>query len=174
MVDAAAIRPARPDDAAGALAIYAPIVSDTTISFEEDPPNVKDMAARIDRSHLWLVAEREARILGYAYAAQFHPRAAYRWSVEVSVYVAEDARGQGLGKRLVGELLDRLRDMGFVNAFAGTAVPNDASERLFESFGFKKIAHWEKAGFKFDAWHDVVWRQLQLQKPTVPPPALHP
>ena len=166
------IRPATPADAAAIQAIYAPIVSETVISFEEEPPTVEEMAGRIESSHVWLVAERDGEILGYAYAARFHPRAAYRWSTEVSAYLAEGARGQGIGKELVGELLDRLRALGFVNAFAGTALPNDASERLFEGFGFKKIAHWEHVGFKFDAWHDVVWRQLQLQDPTVPPPEL--
>jgi phosphinothricin acetyltransferase len=154
-------------------AIYAPVVRDTIISFEEEPPSADEMAERIAASHLWLVAEEDRTVVGYAYAASFHPRAAYRWSVEVSVYLAEDARRRGIGRSLVAELVDRLREMGFVNAFGGTAMPNPASERLLESLGFEAVALQKKVGFKFDAWHDVSWRQLTLRDPTVPPPELH-
>jgi L-amino acid N-acyltransferase YncA len=119
---------------------------------------------------VWLVAEDDGDVVGYAYAARFHPRAAYRWSTEASIYLAPEARGRGTGKRLVAELLVRLKAMGFVNVFGGTSLPNPASECLLESFGFKKVAHWEHVGFKLDAWHDVSWRQLTLQEPTVPPP----
>ena len=111
-------------------------------------------------------------VAGYAYASRFHPRSAYRWSAEVSVYLAPRARGAGVGTRLVRTLLARLTEMGFVNAFAGSSLPNPASTALFESLGFRKIAHWERAGFKLGAWHDVGWWQLQLQAPSVPPPEL--
>lgn len=166
------IREARSSDAAAIAAIYAPIVTDTIISFEEEPPSPDEIAERISASHVWLVAEEEARVVGYAYAARFHPRAAYRWSVEASIYLSPAARGRGFGKALLTELLERLRDMGFVNVFGGTALPNPASERLLESFGFKTVAHWEHVGFKFDGWHDVSWRQLTLRELTVPPPDL--
>jgi phosphinothricin acetyltransferase len=166
------IRDATAADAAAIAAIYAPLVTDTIVSFEEEPPSATEIAERIASSHVWLVAEDEGDVVGYAYAARFHPRAAYRWSVEASIYLAPDARGRGIGKELVAELLERLKEMGFVNVFGGTALPNPASERLLESFGFKKIAHQEHVGFKFDAWHDVSWRQLTLQEPTVPPPEL--
>ncbi len=165
------IRDATLADAAAIAAVYAPMVTDTIISFEEEPPSAEEIAERIAASHVWLVAE-EGDVVGYAYAAPFHPRAAYRWSVEVSIYLAPEARGRGLGRRLLTPLLERLREMGIVQAFGGTALPNPASERLLESFGFKKVAHWERVGFKFDAWHDVSWRQLTLQEPTVPPPEL--
>ena len=166
------IRDATADDAAAIAAIYAPLVTETIISFEEEAPPAAEMAERIAASHVWLVAEDEGEVAGYAYAARFHPRAAYRWSAEASIYLAPAARGRGIGTRLVAELLERLRAMGFVNVFGGTALPNPASERLLESFGFEKVAHWKHAGFKFDAWHDVSWRQLTLQDPTVPPPEL--
>jgi L-amino acid N-acyltransferase YncA len=164
------IRDATADDAAAIAAIYAPLVTDTIVSFEEDPPSTEEMADRIAASHVWLVAEDDGEVVGYAYGARFHPRAAYRWSTEASIYLAPEARGRGTGKRLVAELLVRLKAMGFVNVFGGTSLPNPASERLLESFGFKKVAHWEHVGFKLDAWHDVSWRQLTLQEPTVPPP----
>ena len=166
------IRDATPADAAAIAAIYAPMVTDTIISFEEEPPSAEEVAERIAASHVWLVAEEDGDVVGYAYATRFHPRAAYRWSVEVSIYLAPEARGRGVGRELLTPLLARLREMGFVQAFGGTALPNPASERLLESFGFKKIAHWERVGFKFDAWHDVSWRQLTLQEPAIPPPDL--
>jgi L-amino acid N-acyltransferase YncA len=168
------IRVANAADAKAILGVYAPYVIDTAISFEEEPPSVEEMADRIESGHLWLVAEVGAEILGYAYAAPFHRRPAYRWSVEVSIYLAETATGRGVGKLLLSELLERLRQQGFVNAFAGTTLPNARSLTLFETFGFKKIAHQEKVGFKLLAWHDVVWMELQLQERTVPPPELRP
>jgi phosphinothricin acetyltransferase len=166
------IREATKADAEAIAAIYAPLVTDTVVSFEEEPPSAAEIAKRIAASHLCLVAEEAGDVVGYAYAARFHSRAAYRWSTEASIYLAPEARGRGIGKKLVTELLDRLRQMGFVNVFGGATVPNPASERLLESFGFKKIAHQEHVGFKFDAWHDVSWRQLTLREPTVPPPEL--
>ncbi len=166
------VRDAAATDAAAIAAIYAPLVTDTIISFEEEPPSATEMAERIAASHAWLVAEEDGEVVGYAYAARFHPRAAYRWSTEISIYLAPAARGRGMGKRLLGELLERLKEMGFVNVFGGTSLPNAASERLLKSFGFKEIANWEHVGFKFDAWHDVSWRQLTLREPTVPPPEL--
>lgn len=168
------IRSATEQDASGVLAIYEPIVRDTPISFETEPPAEEEMAARIARSHEWLIFERDRHIIGYAYAAPFHPRSAYRWSVEVSIYLAEDARGSGLGRKLLTELLDRLSARGFVNGFAGIALPNPVSVSLFESFGFSKIAHWTNVGFKLGAWHDVGWWQLQLRDPSNPPAEIGP
>ena len=168
------IRPASVDDARGILDVYAPFVTETVVSFEEEPPSIQEMAERVAQSHAWLVAAAPSRVYGYAYATPFHPRAAYRWSVEVSVYLAPDAHGRGVGKQLLRELLDRLGSLGFVNAFAGTTLPNPASVGLFEGFGFKQIALQEKAGFKLGAWHDVGWWQLRLQDPSVPPPRLEP
>jgi phosphinothricin acetyltransferase len=164
------IRAAKPDDAAAILEIYAPIVRETAISFEGEPPSAEEIVGRIERSHVWLVAELDGRVAGYAYAAEFHPRDAYRWATEISIYLAPEARGRGVGKMLVGEVLERLRAMGFVNAFAGTTLPNPGSVGLFESFGFEKIAHWDQVGFKHGGWHDVGWWQLRLQPASVPPP----
>lgn len=167
---AATIRPARQEDAGAVRAVYAPYVEDTPVSFEEQPPTIDEMAGRIESSHVWLVSEDESGVHGYAYATRFHPRPAYRWSTEVSIYLAAEARGKGIGKRLLSALLDELRRRGFVNAFAGTTLPNAASISLFESFGFEKIAHQRKVGFKLGEWHDVGWWQLQLRDGPVPPP----
>ena len=119
-------------DAEAILSVYAPYVIGTAISFEEQPPTVDEMAERIEAGHLWLVAEDDDQILGYAYAAPFHRRPAYRWSVEVSIYLTEAATGRGVGKLLLGRLLDQIRARGFVNAFAGTTLPNARSIALFE------------------------------------------
>ena len=91
------IREASPSDAAAIAAIYAPMVTDTIISFEEEAPSAEEMAERIAAAFVWLVAEEGDEVVGYAYAARFHPRAAYRWSVEASIYLAPEARGRGIG-----------------------------------------------------------------------------
>lgn len=166
------IRDATPNDADDVLAIYASYVTDTTVSFEERPPTNEEMRDRIARSIEWLVYEDGSEIVGYAYATPFHARAAYRWSVEVSIYLAQEWQRRGIGRALLGELLDRLQTRGYVNAFAGTTLPNGASIGLFESFGFERIALQKDVGFKLGAWHDVGWWQLQLREPHVPPPTL--
>ena len=166
------IRDTTPDDAEQLLAIYGPYVTDSTASFEERPPTSEEMRDRIARSIEWLVYEDDSKVVGFAYAAPFHARPAYRWSVEVSIYLADGAQGRGIGRELLGELLDRLRARGFVNAFAGTTLPNAASVGLFESFGFERIALQKKVGYKLGAWHDVGWWQLQLREPPIPAPEL--
>lgn len=164
------IRPATGDDAGAIAAIYAPFVEETAVSFEEQAPSVREIGRRIAASHSWLVATLAERTIGYAYAAPFHPRPAYRWSCEVSVYLAEQGRGRGIGRRLLGELLVELRERGFVNVFAGIALPNVASVKLFESSGFEQIALQRDVGFKLGRWHDVGWWQLHLRNAPVPPP----
>lgn len=166
------IREATADDAAAVATIYRPFVEETVVSFETEAPTSDEMRARIEGSIRWLVAEEEGSVVGYAYAAPFHRRAAYRWSVEVSVYLAPTARRRGTGWALMTELLGRLETMGYINAFAGTTLPNEASVALFGSLGFERIATQRKVGFKLGAWHDVGWWQLQLRQPPVPPPDL--
>src|ERR1700750_3249893 len=132
--------PAR--DAAACAAIYAPHVEGGVVSFEERAPGEAEMAARIERygaSHAWLVAEREGGVAGYAYATAFNERPAYRWSASVSVYIAEDARGQGIGRALYVALFERLRERGFRMACAGITLPNAASVGLHESLGFRLV-----------------------------------
>jgi L-amino acid N-acyltransferase YncA len=164
------VRNAAPDDAGAIEAIYTPIVLETAISFEEQPPAVDDIRGRIEESIVWLVAEDADRVVGYGYAGPFHERAAYRWSVEVSIYVGADAQGRGVGRSLLKELLDELQRRGYVNAFAGIALPNEASVGLFERFGFERIALQRNVGYKLGRWHNVGWWQLQLREPRDPPP----
>ena len=169
------IRDADPSrDAAACAAIYAPHVEGGPVSFEERAPDAAEMAARIERygsSHAWLVAEREGKVVGYAYATAFNERPAYRWSTSVSVYVADGARGEGAGRGLYGALLDRLRERGFRMACAGITLPNEASCALHEGLGFQLVGVNREIGWKQDAWRDVGWYQLELAPaPDGPPP----
>ena len=164
--------PAR-DDAA-CVAIYAPHVEDSAVSFEERVPDSGEMAARIERyvaSHAWLVAERDGKVVGYAYATAFNERPAYRWSTSVSVYVDESARGEGVGRALYEALFERLRSRGFHTACAGITLPNAASEALHRRLGFGLVGVNREIGWKQGAWRDVGWYQLQLAPaPDGPPP----
>lgn len=163
--------PAR--DAAACAAIYAPHVEGSAVSFEERAPGEAEMAARIERygvSHAWLVAEWEGEVVGYAYATAFNERWAYRWSTSVSVYVAEGAAGQGVGRALYAALFDRLRERGFRTACAGITLPNAASEALHARLGFELVGVNREIGWKNDVWHDVGWYQLELAPAGEGPP----
>jgi L-amino acid N-acyltransferase YncA len=166
------LRPAEERDADAIAAIYAPIVRDTFISFETEPPSASVMAERIEaiqQRYPWLVATMGGAVMGYAYGSALRPRAAYQWSVEVTAYVAESARGKGVGRRLYGCLLAMLRAQGFHGAFAGIALPNDASVRLHEAVGFRPLGVYREVGFKFGAWRDVGWWRLALADSGAPP-----
>lgn len=159
------IRTACQKDAATCAAIYSPIVRETAISFELEPPNEQEMLARITKSFPmfpWLVCELDGIVVGYAYARQFRDRPAYQWSVEVSVYVAAEARGKGVGRALYVALFEILQRQRFINVIAGITLPNDASVRLHESMGFQPIGVFQKIGYKFGAWHDVGFWRLTL------------
>jgi L-amino acid N-acyltransferase YncA len=160
-------------DAAACAAIYAPHVEGSAVSFEEWAPSAEEMGERIAavaRSHAWLVAERDGRVLGYAYATAFNQRPAYRWSASVSVYVAEGARGEGVGRALYEALFERLRAAGFRMACAGITLPNPASVALHESLGFERTGLNRAIGWKDGAWRDVGWWQLELAPAGDSPP----
>jgi L-amino acid N-acyltransferase YncA len=165
-------RYATADDAAAVCSIYGPIVRDTPISFEIESPSPDEMQGRIRTSVLWLVRERSGEVVGYAYVDRFRSRPAYRWSLEVSVYIAEHARRTGVGSSLLTTSLTILAGRGFVNAFAGIALPNPASIALFESLGFEPTGVHRQVGFKLGAWHDVGWWQRRLRAATIPPPEI--
>ena len=159
------IRLATPADAPAIAAIYGPIVAETVISFELVPPTAEEMAERIGKTipaYPWLVFERNGQILGYAYAGAHRARPAYRWSVDVSAYVAEAGRRQGIGRTLYERLLLLLRRQGYHAAFAGIALPNPASVALHEAVGFVQLGVYRNVGFKLGAWHDVGWWQRTI------------
>lgn len=156
------VRHATEDDAEACAAIYAPYVLNTAVSFETDPPDAAELARRIAASHAWLVLEDGGRIVGYAYAGTFHPRAAYRFACETSVYLQQGFERRGGGRALYAVLLPLLRERGFATAIAGMTLPNDGSVGLHRSLGFEPIGTYRRVGCKFDAWHDVAWTQLML------------
>ncbi len=159
------IRDADPErDAAACGAIYAPYVEATPISFEERPPAVAEMAERIEgvvATHPWLVAV-DGGAVGYAYGCSFRDRPAYRWTVEVTVYVAVDRHGEGIGTALYEALFGRLRRQRFQVAFAGITLPNPGSVALHERLGFAEAGISPRIGWKQGSWHDVSWWQLEL------------
>lgn len=170
------LRLASSTDAEAIAAIYAPVVRETTISFETEPPDADEMAMRIAKvlpSHPWIVAEEEGSVIGYAYAGPHRARTAYQWSVEPSVYVAAEARGRGVGQALYTALFAVLRAQGFVRAYAGVTLPNAPSLGLHRAFGFQDVGVYRNVGFKHGAWHDVWWGALDLLTPArdeEPPP----
>lgn len=163
--------PAR--DAYAVAEIYRAAVEGGVATFEEEAPDAAEMAARmrqvLERTP-WLVAEDGDRVVGYAYAGPHHARPGYRWSVNLSAYVAEGRRGTGIGRRLYDELLVLLRRQRFVNAYAGVTLPNHASQRLHEAIGMRRICVYERVGYKLGAWHDVAWYALRLAEPEGTPP----
>jgi phosphinothricin acetyltransferase len=113
-------------------------------------------------SHTWLVAEVDGNPGGYAYATEFRARPAYRYSVETTIYLDKKHRNKGIGRRLYEALFEELSQSGFCQAFAGIALPNDASIALHRSVGFEHVGTLNSVGFKFDKWHDVSWWQRAI------------
>jgi phosphinothricin acetyltransferase len=167
------LRPGEVAVAASIAAVYAPYVEGTVASFEEVPPDEAEMVGRmLDQPRLpWLVATRDDEVVGYAYASRHRARRAYRWSVEVSVYLRASEQGRGTGRALYAELLDVVRSLGYVHAYAGITLPNAASVGLHESMGFTAIGVFRGVGFKHGRWHDVGWWQLPLCDPPPAAPA---
>lgn len=165
-MDGLRIRDATAGDAEGLLAIYRPFVTDTAVSFELEPPTVDEFAARIAKAQskwAWLVAERDGALAGYAYGSSFRERVAYQWSVEMSAYLAPAFRGQGVARDLYARLAELLAAKGYCTAYAGIALPNEASVRFHQAMGFRAVGVFERAGRKFGRWHDVSWWQRPLR-----------
>ncbi len=161
----ASIRLARLQDAAQILDIYAPFVRHTVVSFELEVPTITEMESRIQATtaqYPWLVLEHQGMVAGYAYASAHRSRLAYQWSVDVSAYVHENYRRYGVGRALYTAAFAILVEQGYYNAYAGIALPNDASVGLHEAMGFTPIGVYQKVGYKLAAWHDVGWWHLAL------------
>jgi L-amino acid N-acyltransferase YncA len=168
------IRLAQESDAEAIQRIYAPFVLHTAVSFETEPPGVDEMRSRLLKilARLpWLVCERSEKVIGYAYASPHRERAAYGWSVDVTVYVHEDYRRYGVGKALYASLFQVLRLQGFYNAYAGIALPNPGSAGLHEAMGFTPVGVYRAVGYKLGRWHDVGWWQLALRDHSTAPAA---
>ena len=167
------IRFAEPRDAAVVQAIYAPFCDGSAVSFEAAPPSVEQIAERIARilpQYPWLVAEIDGRVAGYVYGCQHRERAAYRWTVDVTVYIDANRHRRGIGRALYTSLLAMLRAQGFFKAYAGVTLPNPASVGLHEALGFVPVAVYRGEGYKLGQWRDVGWWQLDLQPEVAEPP----
>jgi phosphinothricin acetyltransferase len=158
------VRSAVADDSGAIAEIYNHYVVKTVITFEEEPVSASEMGRRIEESTSaslpWLVGEREGKIVGYAYATPWRARSAYRFSVEVTVYLDPVCPRRGIGSRLYEALLSGLKARGVHAAFGVIALPNDASVAIHEKFGFARAALLREVGFKFGRWIDVGYWQL--------------
>ena len=172
------IRVAAADDAAEIRRIYAPAVRQEVISFETVVPPERELQQRVPTTlerFPWLVRVGDQGLLGFGYASSHRLRDAYRWSVEVSVYVDADCRRQGCGRQRINRLFAILAAQGFYSAFAGIAVPNKTSQAFHESLGFQQVGVFPGVAFKQGAWRDVGWWYRWLNdtwasEPAVPSP----
>jgi phosphinothricin acetyltransferase len=170
-------RLAQPDDAAAILAIYTPYCESSHVSFEIVAPSEQQMQDRIARiivQYPWLIAEVDEIVAGYVYASQHRERAAYRWAVDVAVYVAYQQLRRGLGRALYDSLFSILRQQGYFKAYAGITLPNPASVGMHEALGFRPVGVFRGVGYKLDRWLDVGWWQLDLQPEALNPPEPRP
>jgi L-amino acid N-acyltransferase YncA len=159
------IRAADSCDARSLAAIYNHYIEQSVITFEEAPVADGEMARRIESvgaHYPWLVSASGEHIDGYAYAAAWQSRSAYRYTVETTIYCDPERRAVGVGRKLYSALLDALRQRELHSAIAGIALPNDASVALHEKLGYRKIAEFHEVGFKFGRWIDVGYWELLL------------
>jgi phosphinothricin acetyltransferase len=160
------VRPADARDAEAIARIYNHYIVDTAISFEEQAVSPAEMAERILEvqavSLPWLVAERDGRLIGYAYASKWKGRCAYRHSVESTIYLEAGLERQGIGNQLYGALMADLRERSIHVVIGGIAQPNPACVALHERLGFEKVAHFREVGYKFGRWIDVAYWQKAL------------
>jgi L-amino acid N-acyltransferase YncA len=166
------LRLAHPGDGPEMAEIYGPFVRETAISFETEAPDGEEFARRITRTlteRPWLSAQGGGRLLGYCYAGPHRARAAYRWATEVSIYLAPDARGRGLGRRLYRALFALLARQGYCRSWAVITLPNPGSEAFHRALGFEQAGLYRDAGWKQGAWHDVAWYGLALAAPPADP-----
>lgn len=176
------IRQAAAQDAAALLEIYRPFITDTVVTFEYEVPAAAEFAARITDTLAffpYLVCERDGKPVGYAYAHHIRERAAYDWAVELSIYLAPEAQGQGVGTVLYQCLIDLLDRQNIRILYGCVTLPNEGSRRLHEKLGFVLTGVWHGSGWKFGQWHDVGWFEKRLggdgpAQPVMAFPALEP
>lgn len=166
------IRMASEADAEEILKIYTPYVTDTAITFEYDVPSPAEFSRRIAdtlQMYPYIVALENGRIAGYAYASAFKQREAYNWAVETTIYLKQDCRGKGLGKKLYLALEDILKRQNIINVNACIAYTTGADAHLdntsalfHEHLGYTRVAHFTKCGYKFGTWYDMIWMEKML------------
>ncbi|MCH4177747.1 MAG: GNAT family N-acetyltransferase [Streptococcaceae bacterium] len=159
------IRIATPKDSAALIAIYAPYVTNTTISFEYEVPSIEEFAERIENTlekYPYLVLEENDEIIGYAYAGAYNKRTAYDWSCEISIYIRQDNQSHGAGTILYLVLEDILKQQHITTIVSCITEGNQKSEIFHQKHDFKKVALFNNIGYKFDKWHHVIWMQKNL------------
>lgn len=164
------VRIATSADAPSLLAIYAPYILNTAVSFESLLPTITEFEKRIEnclQKFPWIVCEVDGEIAGYAYASTHREREAYQWTCECSVYMNDDFKGKGIGRNLYDALFELLTIQGLVNVYAGITLPNEASVKLHEKCGFDFFALYDNIGYKLGKWHKVGWWKRQLHNYTL-------
>jgi len=160
------IRKIQINDIQAVVAIYNYYISNTIVSFEEQPISAKEMRLRINKvtsaGFPWLVAEEHGKIIGYAYSYLWNDRSAYKKSAEVTVYLSHLHTSKGWGTKFYDALFVALKKIPIHIVIGGIAIPNPASIALHEKFGMVKVAHFKKIGFKFNKWIDVGYWQKEL------------
>lgn len=173
------IRTARPEDAIELLEIYAPYVRETAVTYEYTVPSQEEFASRIRHTmekYPYLVAEKDGEILGYAYAGAFHPRAAYAWDAEMSIYIKKDRKRSGIGKTLYEALEKLLAEQNILNVYACIACPEEEDEyltkdsiRFHERMGYRIVGEFRECAYKFGRWYGMVWMEKRIGKRTADP-----
>lgn len=163
-------RPAQEKDARRLCEIYAPYVLHTAITFADTPLTEEDFLHKIASPYPIIVCEEDGRVLGYAYAARFREKEAYRLAVEPSIYVDEAHHGRGIGKGLMKRLISLLHAQHFQSLWSCITLPNDKSIALHRHLGFREVGLFPNAGYKLGKWRDVIWLHLPLC-PAEDPPA---
>ncbi len=182
MVDSLPIRVATADDAAAIRDIYAPFCESSAVTFEEKPPSVAALRARIQETverYPWLVYEvpseqNSTEVIGYAYADSLRKRSAYQWVTELSVYIKEGHRSSGIGSALYDALFKILKEQGIRDAYAVTTLPNPATVAFHENLGFERIVDFPAMGYTEGDWHDVAWWRIQLAPKDTDPRPIRP
>ena len=183
-MDNITLRIASPADAEALLELYAPYVRETAITFEYEVPSPEEFQSRIRRTlekYPYLIAEREGRCVGYAYAGAFHARAAYDWAVETSVYVERGLRRQGVGRRLYTALEEILTLQNILNLNACIAYPAEEDPYLtrdsadfHQRLGYQLVGRFHQCGYKFGRWYDMIWMEKMLGAHRSPQPPVRP
>lgn len=166
------IRDARRSDVPAMLAIYAPFVEHTAVSFEYDVPTEAEFARRLEEHQAafpWLVCEENGRVMGYAYAGRAFERAAYGWNAEISCYLAPELRGRGVGRRLYARIEEILTRLGYYKLFAVVTSANAPSVAFHRALGFRDAACFRNVGYKQGGWYDVLWLEKTLCDRPEPP-----
>jgi phosphinothricin acetyltransferase len=161
------IRPANLSDAEAILSIYAPYITGTCVSFETEVPQLDAFRERmrgIMEEYPCYVCEYNGKVVGYAYASKYAERRAYRFSADLSVYIAPEHHGKGVGRMLYEKLMSELFRRGFYTVYACVTAENEGSVSFHKALGFHEVGRFHNIGYKHGRWHDVVWLEKPLRK----------